>query len=275
LNTVSALQKGNVQVLVIALAMLALAFFQRQKLAAGGMLLAYAIVSKLFPGLLAIDLIVRRRWRALAWTAGFAIALTLLALADVGPSQFASFLRHLPGLVGGEAFPAFRNPPAVAVNLSIPGLVFKLKLFGFAGASFAASKALGWIYTAIALWLVVFIARRSRSQRELTLAWMAILVLATLRSPFLPQSYAVFAPLWLLTLFSATHAATPRAVLLTVAGWLAFDLFWPLDWRIDPRWLALVNLLPQSLMIALVILVARHAPARERLAVESPAAVPG
>jgi len=196
-------------------------------------------------------------------------------MVDLGWSQFASFLHHLPGLIGGEAFPAFRNPPAIAINMSIPGLVFKLKLFGVAAASFAASKAVGWIYTAVAIWAAVVIARRPLPDREAPLAWMAMLVLATLRSPFLPQTYAVFAPLWLLTLLSATHSAAPRTVLLTVAGWLVFDLFWPIDWAVDPRWLALVNLLPQALMIALVILVARAAPARESRVVQPEAVLAG
>src|SRR6266481_543177 len=33
-------------------------------------------------------------------------------------------------------------------------------------------------------------------------------ILATLRSPFLPQAYAAVPPLWLLTLLAATHAPT-------------------------------------------------------------------
>lgn len=262
-NTVSTLQKGNVHLVVIAVSMLAMAFSQRRRWASGGALLAFATVSKLFPGLLAIDLIVRRRWRALAWTAAFGLGLILVTLVDVGWSQFASFLEHLPGLVGGEAFPAFRNPAAIAINLSVPGLVFKLKLFGLAGASFAASKAVGWIYTVVAIWATVVIARRQLPDAQRPLAWMAILVLATLRSPFLPLTYAVFAPLWLLTLVSAVHSPSTRAVLLTVAGWLVFDLFLPPDWAINPRWAALLNVLPQALTIALVVLVARSTPARE------------
>ena len=263
-NTVSTLQKGNVHMVVIAVSMLAMAFFQRRRWAAsGGALLAFATVSKLFPGLLAIDLIVRRRWRALVWTAAFGVGLIFITLADIGWSQFVSFLKHLPGLVGGEAFPAFRNPPAIAINLSVPGIVFKLKLFGLAGASFAAAKAVGWIYTAVAIWAAVVIARRPLPDAQKPLAWMAILILATLRSPFLPQTYAVFAPLWLLTLVAAVHAPSTRTVLLTVAGWLVFDIFWPIDWPIDPRRLALLNLLPQALTVALVVVVARSAPVRE------------
>src|SRR5207253_4855086 len=123
-STISGLQKGNVQVLVIAIAMLGMAFLEQRRWLSGGALLAYATASKLFPGLLAIDLIVRRRWRALAWTVAMGAGIVLVSQLDLGWTPFAAFLKHLPGLVGGEAFPAFRNPAAIAINMSVPGIVF-------------------------------------------------------------------------------------------------------------------------------------------------------
>jgi len=266
-STISTFQKGNVQVLVIAISMLAMTFFEQRRWAAGGALLAYATASKLFPGLLAIDLIVRRRWRALAWTVGLGAGIVLVSLLDLGWTPFAAFLKHLPGLVGGEAFPAFRNPAAIAINMSVPGIVFKLKLFGLAGASFEAAKIVGWVYTIIAVWATVVLARRSLATEERPLAWMAILVLATLRSPFLPQTYGVFPSLWLLTLLASMHAANAKTVSLTVVGWLALSAFWPMDWPMDPRWLTLLNMIPQALTIALAILVVRRTAAPERSAV--------
>ena len=53
-----------------------------------------------------------------------------------GWAPYQAFLRHLPGLLSGEAFPAFDNPNAIAKNYSVPGMVFKLGLFGLPGASF-------------------------------------------------------------------------------------------------------------------------------------------
>lgn len=272
-STISALQKGNVQVLVIAISMLAMAFFEQRRWAAGGALLAYATASKLFPGLLAIDLIVRRRWRALAWTLAMGAGIVLVTLLDLGWTPFAAFLKHLPGLVSGEAFPAFRNPAAVAINMSVPGIVFKLKLFGLAGASFAAAKIVGWVYTGVAVWATVVLARRPLADEERPLAWMAILILAALRSPFLPQSYGVFSSLWLLTLLASMHVANAKTVLLTIAGWLALSVFWPIDWAMDPRWLTLLNTVPQASTIVLAALVLRRTAAPDRSAVAPAAAL--
>src|SRR3954451_16317105 len=64
LPTLSALQKGNVQLMIVGLAMLAMLLFERRRFAAGGALLAFATVSKLFPGLLLVYLIVRRPGRS-------------------------------------------------------------------------------------------------------------------------------------------------------------------------------------------------------------------
>ena len=118
LPTLSALQKGNVQLMIVALAMLAMLLFERRRFAAGGALLAFATVSKLFPGLLLVYLIVRRQWRAAAWTAAMGALLVVLSLAILGAGQHVAFADHLPRLVGGEAFPAFRNPSAMAINFS-------------------------------------------------------------------------------------------------------------------------------------------------------------
>ena len=114
--TLSTLQKGNVQAVVIAASILAMLLFERGRPAAGGALLAFVTASKLYPGLLIVYLIVRRQWRALGWTIAFGLAFVLLSIVDMGWAPYVAFLSHLPGLVGGEAFPAFRNPGAIAIN---------------------------------------------------------------------------------------------------------------------------------------------------------------
>jgi hypothetical protein len=189
-----------------------------------------------------------------------------LSILDLGWASYHAFLQHLPGLMGGEAFPAFRNPAAMAINYSIPGLIFKLKLFGVPGMTFAASKIVGWLYTLVALWVVVLVGTRKLRLEEKPLVWIAILILATLRSPFLPQGYGAVPALWLLTLLSAIHMPSTKTLVATLLGWAALNIVWPLDWPMDPRVLAVVNLIPQTVTIGLAVLVLKRAlaPQRER-----------
>ncbi|MEO5819324.1 MAG: glycosyltransferase family 87 protein, partial [Vicinamibacteraceae bacterium] len=98
LGILATFQGGNAQLLFVTLAMLAMLAFERQHHAIGGLLLGYAIVGKLFPGLLIVYLVARRQWRAVAWTSGWAIAITLVAIADMGWAPFAHFLDHMPRL---------------------------------------------------------------------------------------------------------------------------------------------------------------------------------
>ena len=109
LTTMYALQMGNAQLVFVVLAAVALLAFERGRHALGGLLLAYAIVGKLFPALLLVYLAIRREWRAVGWTAGWAVMLTLVTIADIGWAPFPSFFDHLPRLLSGEAFPMLRS----------------------------------------------------------------------------------------------------------------------------------------------------------------------
>ena len=64
-------QGGNAQLFFVVLAMLSMLAFERGRHAVGGLLLAYALIGKLFPGRLIVSLVARREWRAVAWTCGW------------------------------------------------------------------------------------------------------------------------------------------------------------------------------------------------------------
>lgn len=153
--TIGTLQIGNIQAAVIAIAMLAMVLFTRGKYAAGGALLAFVTVSKLFPGRLIVYLVARREWRAVASTVGVCAAQVGISLLDTGSAPYHAFFYQLPKLLSGEAFPVFRRPGGVATNLSVPGLFFKLKLFGLSNGSFELMKIVGSIYTLIVLAVTV------------------------------------------------------------------------------------------------------------------------
>ena len=215
-TVVGTLQAGNVQLLFIVISAVAMWLFERRQHAAGGLLLGYAIASKLFPGVLLLFLLLRRDWRALGWTAAAGVALTLVTLADVGWTPFGTFLDHLPKLLSGEAFPGLFRPEAIAINQSVPGLVFKLGLFGVPGMGFDAARLVGWAFTVVVIGATAWMALAVRDRSKDPLLWIAILLLATLRSPFLP-GYAIFPPMWLATLILAVAWQRAGVRWLTIA----------------------------------------------------------
>jgi hypothetical protein len=218
--------------------------------------------------MLVVYLLARRQWRAAAWTVAFAGVIVLLSLLDTGWAPYAAFLEHLPRVLGGEAFAAFRNPAAVAINMSIPGIVFKLKLLGVAGMGFAAAKVVGWIYTLIVLGAIALVARRGVRGEEAPAVWLAIVILSTLRSPFLPQGYGAFPAVWLLTLLAACRPPTPKTLLLVALAWASFNCYLPLD-SIDPRYGALMTVVPQVATIAVAFLALRRPDALAATATEA------
>jgi hypothetical protein len=76
LPTVNTLQKGNVQLLIVSISMIAMVLISRKKLLSSTILLAFAAASKIYPGMLFVYLLVRRQWRAIIYTsiAGISIA---------------------------------------------------------------------------------------------------------------------------------------------------------------------------------------------------------
>jgi hypothetical protein len=251
-------QKENIQATVIAMSVLGMVLLDRRRFAAGGALLGFATVAKLYPGLLVVYLAVRRDWRALAWTAAFGALYVVAAAIDLGPAVYRSFAHHMPGLLGGEAFPAFRNPAAIAINLSIPGLVFKAKLFGLTGvATFTNMKLVGWIYTLVAIATTVVLARRATPDDEKPIVWLAVLILATLRSPFLPIAYAAVPAGWLLTLIAARYTPSPRVLAATLVAWGALGITLPTDTPLGPQVAALISFVPQLGLILIAALVVR------------------
>jgi alpha-1,2-mannosyltransferase len=85
------------------------------------------------------------------------------------------------------------------------------------------------------------------------LIWLTVLLLATLRSPFLPWSYATFPALWLLTLLAAADEPRRWTLLPFLATALLLAVILPVDFPLDPQVKALVATVPQLLMIALAV----------------------
>lgn len=257
--TIGTLQIGNIQAAVFVLAMFAMALFTQRHYAVGGALLAFATVSKMFPGMLIVYLAARREWRALVWTVGLCAVLVGISFFDTGRVTYSAFLHQLPRLLSGEAFPPLRRPSAIASNLSVPGFLFKLKLFGLPNGSYEVMKIVGTIYTLILLAVTVVIAMRKLKSNVQAIVWLTILILASLRSPFLPQ-YGIFPVLWLLILLAARVTPAVRTLCLVLAVWVVLNISLPVFNGPDPRLLAVMTLVSQAIIFVLLVLALRQRP---------------
>lgn len=226
-----ALQIGNFQVTAVPLAVLAMVAFARGRESRGGLALGFPIVSKIFPGVLGVLLVVERQWRAVWWTVAWAVACTLAAWLAVGSTPFVDFVRYqLPRIASGEAFFWMNAPESAPFNFGIHGLMIKLRTLDVPFTSPIAANRAATIYGVLLLALAVHVALRLRTLPALGLApdivrlrqaqiWLGLLSLASFRSPFVPDAYALVATLWLVTLVAAEgHWRLPGWIALAVAG---------------------------------------------------------
>jgi hypothetical protein len=255
------LQFGQFHGTAIALAVLGMLAFEARRDALGGSLLAAAVLAKIFPGVLLVWLLARRRFRALGWTLAFGAGFTLLALLVFGPDPFRAFFDYqLPRLASGQAF-AFAERPDVPVlivsrNFSVYGIAHKLRLLGVDAASPELGRALSWLWTFVVLW-VAWRARGAESRLARAELWLALLNLAALRSPVAPI-YVVAASLWLLSLLAGEIRGRVALGAALAFAWLLLSGTPPLPDRVDLG----VNLVAQGLLMALSLWVAlRGSPA--------------
>lgn len=217
------LQVGNVHAMVVVAAMLALVAFETRRPALGGALLAFAVVSKISPGLLVVVLLLQRRFREVLWTAGWGLGFALLGLAVFGAAPYEAFLSYeLPRLSSGEALSFLAWPESVAINLAPFGIPFRLAAVGVdTGDTWAIAKILNQVFTVALLVMTVLAARKGGGPRAKAEVWAALLTLSSLRSPLAP-GYVLISLLWLLSLQAAEvrgklHAAVAVAIFIGVS----------------------------------------------------------
>jgi hypothetical protein len=206
-----ALQYGQFHLAAVALAVAALLAFERRRPALGGTLLAVAVLAKIFPGVLLVPLVVRRRWRDLAWTGGAAVAITLVALAVVGTAPFAAFLDYqVPRLGSSLAFGFDLAWPEihallVADNQGVRGVVLKLGAMGVPGMGESAARAVSLAFGLVVIGLAALFGHRARriGRWGRAAGWLALLGLASLASGGAWGDYVPLVATWLLPLLAA------------------------------------------------------------------------
>ncbi len=206
--TLATLQMGNAHLFIILISLLSMLAFEKNRNFVGATLLGYAIVSKLFPGVLLAYLVMRRRWRSAGWTVGMMGVLGCATLAVFGAGPFHAFLDYqLPRLTSGEAFSfATTYIRAIIVNLSVMGIPYRLVGLDVLAAENApgVARVLVWMHTVGIVAAIAVLGNRHRrgtvagadqeavthARGQLACGWTLLLVLGELRSPFLPWGYA-------------------------------------------------------------------------------------
>jgi hypothetical protein len=247
--TLLTLQTGNFQVAAFALAILGMVAFERGRRATGGALLGFAIAAKIFPGILVLYLLVRRQWKAVAWTAAFGALWSAAALLVLGKAPFVAFLTFgLPRIDSGEATAWLANP-----DLGVPGM------------GWTAWRWVTRIQTLILLVLTVIAARRADREDRAGRAriWLALLSLMALRSPFVPDHTALLGPLWLLSLLVPEALGRAWRVTALAAVGLVFALVQPPGWEpLDDPTRLVLGLVVEVLLLGLLWWVLLRRPRR-------------
>lgn len=241
LPTLVNVQLGNIHLLVYGLCLGAMIAFDRKRHALGGAMLAFAILAKIFPGVLGIYLLVQRRWKAAIWTAGFGVVYTALAFVAVGEKPFVDYLTNaVPRINSGELFDFVWNfTPAILVNYSPFGIPFKLQLVGVQFADpLAVARAIISVYSLGVLVLAVAVAHRlykraasgeegSRFRLTQLVVWLALMSLSSFRSPFAPWTYCAVGGVWLFAAYSPFIRSGAKSLVPFILGWFVISIYGP------------------------------------------------
>ncbi|HND34412.1 MAG TPA: glycosyltransferase family 87 protein, partial [Myxococcota bacterium] len=254
------LHVGNAHGWVVVSAMLALVAFERRRPALGGLLLAFAIISKISPGLLLLVLLVQRRFREVGWTLLGCLLFTLVGIGAFGTGSLLAFVQYeMPRLASGDALRFLAEDHSVPINIAPFGMPFKLAALGLPLSDpWAAARTLGTLYSVVIVVVTAIGAWRGGGRRAQAELWAGVLTLAALRSPLAPV-YAMLSLVWLFTLH-AVDLKGLRSQLGLALLWIfvivgAFDMSRPL---------LLVSLAQQIVVYAATLyFILRKAPADE------------
>jgi Glycosyltransferase family 87 len=275
-TTMLALQIGNLHLAVFAASIVAMIAFERNAYALGGAMLAWAVVSKLFPGILVLVLLMQRRWGAAAWTAAWTLFFVIASIIAIGPAPFTAFIRYqLPRLASGDAWAqVFAYPQTSLINDGVIGLAHKLELMAVTDVSHLLQGVLPPVSLAVLLAAVFVGSRVNADKRSIALVWLALLQLASLQSPFVPDVYAHFGWTCMLALMLVTQTSWSWrvAVLLILLASASYqDAYFFVT---SETWRTMLATLHQMGMLALTLYPIVHSHRSKRRTLKATIAIP-
>jgi alpha-1,2-mannosyltransferase len=234
-HTAATLQQGNFQITAIALALVAIVLLMSGLTATGSGLLAYAALAKIFPGVLVVPLIAARRWRLLAWIAAAGAVLVVLTVVVIGMRPFQDFVSTaLPDISSGAAFPQADVPAQSRVNWSAYGETVRLRQLGVSWLTAPRGLMLTQLYGLAVVALAAWVGWKRRfdlsvgaDRLALLQVSLALVSLASFRSPFVGVVYGSIGTLWAIGLTAASMPTEARRaawftgfVILAWSTWL-------------------------------------------------------
>jgi len=238
-NLHATFQIGNAHFFIICLAVSGMLAFEKKKEWMGATLLGFAIVSKIFPGILLAYLLFRGQWGAVLRTGVAIAALSLVTLVLYGDRPFHAFVEfQIPRLASGDAELARRFPATILTNWSLLGVAYKLEMQKLLMELDPAqvADAMKITFAIVLVTLTAFVGLRharssflsggtslnERGRLIQTRTWLALIVLGQMLSPFLPWSYGSLAVVWLIALLAAPSERPILRGLLVAVAWLFF-----------------------------------------------------
>lgn len=263
---VYAMERGNCDLLVVAMVLLGARLMRSRSLAAealAGLVLAMAPWTKLYPGLLLVGLIGLRRWRVLAC---FILAGAAIGLAD--HEMTLRFLRNAPAMTGGWND---SHLPTVyhwehSLTVDWPFLwqgthaAFLARIPAKAAVALLLLPMLGWVARAVAV---------SRDRARLTLPFLLWVLAVATWVPNIANDYSlVYLPIAAVAVWSRRDAPIVHALMgLAALWWQPFYL--PVDGKMLFAF-KLAGLVGVALSLAARARESSPAPAREDAQARSP-----
>ena len=218
--------EGQLNLLLLAMLVGAWAAEREDRPIVAGLLIGAATAIKLYPGLLIVYFLARRRWSAVGAAAGMVAALALTAGACFGPDVFAIYIR--------DVIPAFAHYGDNLANASLAGLWSKL-FVGVAGYTdplwhWPLVARLATLFSGLGIAaLCGWKAWQARNRAERDLAFAACVIGSLLASPITWGHGFVLLVMPLLIVWRHCRGQTRKRLIL--AGVIA------VLWLIRPNWI--------------------------------------
>jgi hypothetical protein len=153
------------------------------------------------------------------------VALIGLSVWVLGTQPMADFVHHeMPAIANGQAFPQSERLNVAQSNLSIYGLTVRLRVLGVSWLDQPTGLRTASLYGLLIIALAAFAGWMGRidvsnpSGRALFVQTIiALMSLASFRSPFVGGPYGLVATLWLLMLLTASAKTQKSAALWALA----------------------------------------------------------